>query len=391
MPLNEFFADLHIHIGRDQENNPVKISASHTLTLKNIIHEAGKRKGIDLIGIIDCHSPNVLTEIEQCVIQADAVQLQTGGIRFGRVTLLLGSEIELYDTTCQGPIHVLCFIPTLENMRYFSNWLKMKMTNISLSSQRFYGTAKELQQKVKELDGLFIPAHVFTPFKSLYGKGVNCSLEEVLDPTMIDAIELGLSADTDMADQIAELHSYTYVTNSDSHSLGKIAREYQKVTLREPSFVEFTAALYEKDGRKIAANYGMNPKLGKYYSTVCRACSNQVGAKDMICSHCNSKAIVRGVFDRIQQLKTATTKRTRPPYIYQVPLDYIPGLGPKTLEKLLDAFQTEMNIIHFATEKQLLQVVNEKIAKAILAMRTGKQHIQAGGGGTYGRVTFDHK
>ena len=43
-------------------------------------------------------------------------------------------------------------------------------------------TGLELQKKVKELDGIFIPAHVFTPFKSLYGKGVNKSLIEVFDP-----------------------------------------------------------------------------------------------------------------------------------------------------------------------------------------------------------------
>src|SRR5690625_858376 len=168
MPLTDYFVDLHIHIGRDKRNNPVKISASHTLTLKNIIHEAGQRKGIDLIGIIDCHSPNVLSEVELCIERSNAVPLQSGGIRFEGVTLLLGSEIEIYDSTCQGPIHVLCFIPTIEKMHHFSNWLKKNMTNITLSSQRFYGTAKELQQKVKELDGLFIPAHDFTPFKSLY-------------------------------------------------------------------------------------------------------------------------------------------------------------------------------------------------------------------------------
>lgn len=389
MTLTEYFADIHIHIGRDFENKPVKISASHKLTLENIIREAEERKGIDLIGIIDCHSPNVILELERCIERSQATQLQTGGIRFERVTLLLGSEIEIYDDTCQGPIHVLCFIPTLEEMRHFSNWLRTKMTNITLSSQRFYGSARELQLKVKQLNGLFIPAHVFTPFKSLYGKGVKCSLEEVLDPNYINAIELGLSADTEMADQIVELHPYTYITNSDSHSLGKIAREYQKVKLREPSFTEFSAALREENGRKIVANYGMNPKLGKYYTTVCRSCSNKVAYDMSICPYCESKAIISGVFDRIQQLKTTTEKRTRPPYIYQVPLEYIPGLGPKTLETLLETFQTEMNIIHDVTEEQLREVLHEKLVRAILAMRAGKQQIQAGGGGKYGRVTFD--
>src|SRR5690606_1394558 len=90
-----------------------------------------------------------------------------------------GSEIEVYDEYCHGPIHVLCFMPSLENMEQFTRWLAKRMKNVTLSSQRYYGTAKELQYKVKELEGIFIPAHIFTPFKSLYGKGVRRSLEEV--------------------------------------------------------------------------------------------------------------------------------------------------------------------------------------------------------------------
>src|SRR5699024_11314669 len=104
-----------------------------------------------------------------------------------------------------------------------------------LSSQRYYGTAKELQHKVRELNGLFIPAHVFTPFKSVYGKGVQKSLTEVLNPELIDGIELGLSSDSEMADQISELHGYSFVTNSDAHSHAKLVREWQKERMMTPS------------------------------------------------------------------------------------------------------------------------------------------------------------
>src|SRR5699024_2760806 len=151
-------------------------------------------------------------------------------------------------------------------------WLKPRMKNISLSSQRYYGLATQLQEKVKQLHGLFIPAHVFTPFKSVYGKGVKHSLTEILDGSLIDAIELGLSSDTMMADQIKELHPFTFVTNSDSHSLAKIGREYQQINLKAATFKELKKALHQIEGREIVANYGMNPLLGKYYSTVCREC-----------------------------------------------------------------------------------------------------------------------
>ena len=102
----------------------------------------------------------------------------------------------------KGPIHVLSYFPSLAALKEFSAWLSTKVTNIQLSTQRIYEEAHVLQDKVKSLGGLFIPAHVFTPFKSLYGKGVKSSIEEVLNPDLIDAIELGLSSNTGMADTI---------------------------------------------------------------------------------------------------------------------------------------------------------------------------------------------
>lgn len=385
--LKNIFADLHIHIGRDYKQNHVKISASPELTISNILKEASRHKGIELIGVVDCHAPNVLAEIQSLLDRDIAYELQDGGIRFEHVTLLLGSEIEVYDEHSQGPFHVLVFLPTMKKMHEFSNWLTNKMTNIHLSSQRIYCTGRELQAKTKQLNGLFIPAHVFTPFKSLYGKGVLASLTEVLDPELIDAIELGLSSDTEMADQIVELHRYPYVTNSDSHSLGKIGREYEQIKVKEASFKELAYCLQEKAGRMLVSNYGMNPHLGKYYRTVCQHCDIEVPITTKICPACESKKIISGVADRIQQLAQETDqKRERPPYIYQVPLDYIPGLGPKTLENLLNTFQTEMNIIHYATFEQLIGVVSKQIATSIINMRQGKLNIASGGGGKYGRV-----
>ncbi|MFS0672735.1 endonuclease Q family protein [Ornithinibacillus sp. 179-J 7C1 HS] len=385
--LRSYFADMHIHIGRDVFDKPVKITASKNLTITNILKESSRNKGIQLIGVIDCQSPNVQHELKQLIRDGLAFELSDGGIRFEEVTLLLGSEIEVYDKNCRGPIHVLCFLPSLQEMEQFSEWLVTKMKNITLSSQRYYGSAKELQYKVKELSGIFIPAHVFTPYKSLYGKGVNQSLEEVFDRDLIDGIELGLSSDTFMADQIKELHSYTYVTNSDAHSLAKIGREYQEIMMKEPSFKEFHYALHQVEGRKIVRNYGMNPMLGKYHKTVCDKCLHYMSSDTSVCEKCGSSKIVKGVADRIEELADFDGKViNRPPYLYQVPLEYLPKLGPKTFKKLLENFQTEMNIIHQVPYEELIEIIPEHIAKSIIQMREGKLVITAGGGGKYGSV-----
>lgn len=386
--MQNYYVDLHIHIGRTATGKPVKITGAKSLTIENILVEATEIKGMDMIGVIDCHVPEVLDELSFLINKGEVFEWDEGGLRFQNVTLILGAEIEIYDDNCKGPIHVLAFMPTIERMREFSVWLSGRQKNITLSSQRIYETGLNLQRKVKELGGLFIPAHVFTPHKSLYGKGVNSSLNEVFNPTMIDAIELGLSSNTEMADQISELHSFTFITNSDAHSLPKIAREYQIIAMENPTFTELEKALHKEEGRGVIANYGLDPVLGKYHRTTCEKCFHLIN--DFLveaCPNCDHKGIVKGVYDRLQELKdTEEENPNRPPYIHQVPLEFIPGLGSKTLHKLRDYFKTEMAIIHEAPEDALLSVVKKPIAETILKARSGQLSIHAGGGGKYGKV-----
>ncbi|RLQ90640.1 endonuclease Q family protein [Falsibacillus albus] len=384
--MNTYYVDLHIHIGRDFYGRPVKITGAESLTLENVLKFAERPKGIDMVGVIDCHSPNVIQEINLLIESGELRQLQEGGLLYNNsVTLIPGAEIEIYDQNCKGPIHVLAYFPTLQLMRGFSDWLADFVTNIHLSSQRAYVSAISLQKKVKELEGLFIPAHVFTPFKSLYGKGVEKSLKEVLDPEMIDGVELGLSADTSMADKISELHPYTYLTNSDAHSLGKIGREYQAIRMAEPTFKELEWALGGKAKRKVEVNYGLNPLLGKYHETACAKCSEPWPVQGG-CQKCGSSSSVKGVSNRIAELADSERKPGRPRYIHQVPLDFLPGLGPKTLQKLLMVYKTEMAILHDSKREDLLEIIPERIVNLIMAARSGTLKIAAGGAGRYGKV-----
>lgn len=393
--MKPYFVDLHIHIGRTKTGRPVKITGSKTLTIENILYEASFIKGMDMIGVIDCHVPEVLQELLFLIEEGKVVEQEGGGLRFSNVTLILGSEIEVYDESCQGPIHVLAYFPTLDKMETFSDWLQKRMKNITLSTQRIYETGWKLQEKVKQLGGLFIPAHVFTPFKSMYGVGVNVSLTEILDPKLIDAVELGLSSNTEMADQLVELHSFTFLSNSDAHSLGKIAREYQAIQMDSPTFSELMLALQNKQGRKVIANYGLDPRLGKYHRTTCAKCLTRLDDENECCPACGHKGITKGVYERLLELKEAQEKELgqivekiekRPPYIHQVPLDFIPKLGRKTLEKLRDHFGTEMNIIHFVPKDELQKVVSPAIADMILQARNGELSVSAGGGGRYGKI-----
>jgi len=91
--MNEYFADLHIHIGRTEKGEPVKISGSRDLTFYNIARESSERKGIEMIGIIDCQSPAVQDEIVAYLDKGEMAELEGGGIRYHRTTVLLGSRV----------------------------------------------------------------------------------------------------------------------------------------------------------------------------------------------------------------------------------------------------------------------------------------------------------
>jgi PHP family Zn ribbon phosphoesterase len=76
-----------------------------------------------------------------------------------------------------------------------------------------------------------------------------------------------------------------------------------------------------------------------------------------------------------------------PPYFFQVPLEFIPGLGKKKLQAMLDTFGTEMNILHSASEQEIREAAGEDIASAIIRAREGSLAFEAGGGGRYGKVS----
>lgn len=394
--MYEVFADLHIHIGRTKNNKPIKITAARSLNFENIANECVNRKGINIAGIIDCASPYVIEDIEEFLKLGDAYELEEGGIIYkDKLCIILGSEIETSEERPDGKkgcAHNLCYFPYLKDIKAFSKEMSNHISNITLSSQRADISAYNLIDIVEKYNGVLIPAHAFTPHKSFYG---HCTdrLEKIFKEKYekVFAIELGLSSDTYLADQISELETKTFLTNSDAHSLPRIAREYNKLQVENISFKELMMALKNENGRKILCNYGLDPKLGKYHRTYCETCEKTIEGQAPVthCDTCDSKNITMGVFDRIEQIKDkkeSISPDFRPPYIYQIPLSFIPGLGGKTIEKLLNHFGTEMNILHKVSYDDIEAVIGEKTAKAIILGREGKLQLQAGGGGVYGKV-----
>ena len=335
--MNTYFLDLHVHIGRDSEGQAVKITASPHLTLPNILRECLERKGLDLVGIVDCGTFGVLQDLKKLIATGDLIELAQGGWRYQeRITLFAGAELETIEAN-GGRAHHLCFFPNLLKLEDFARFIWTKVKNRRLSSQVCYLTTAQLFREVKKRNGLFIPAHVFTPYKGLYG---NCapSLSDVLgsEAPEIKAVELGLSADRKMALLIPELRERLFLANSDAHSLAKIGREYNQVMLETPSFEGLTNLLTGKKG-KIIANYGLDPQLGKYHRSYCQQCNRSLRETPPLfsCPYCGEQdKFVQGVLDRIVSITELhqddeMARQLKPGSIIIKFLKFLPGIGQK--------------------------------------------------------------
>lgn len=194
-------------------------------------------------------------------------------------------------------------------------------------------------------------------------------------------MNFGLSADTDYADRIRELADKKFLTNSDAHSLPKIAREYNTFEMENISFESFKKVLGYEDKIQngynklnyIVCNNGMYSRLGKYNKTYCDMCECVSEIEDGKCKKCGSKKIVKGVEDRVLEIADgeSISPKNRPKYMYKIPLEYIPKLGKKTKEKMLELYGTEMNILNKVSIKNIEENFGKQIAKNIEIARNG--------------------
>ncbi|MBM7582594.1 uncharacterized protein (TIGR00375 family) [Caldicoprobacter guelmensis] len=402
--MKECFVDLHVHIGRASNGKVVKRGTANDLTFANIAYEARYRKGINIIGVVDCVSPWVIKDIEDMLGKGELEELPQGGMVYrDDLVILLGSELETREKGgCHA--HSVVFFPYLWQVKEFSRIMEGYMPSLMENSTMSRLSGQQLFDIVDWLGGFYMPAHAFTPHKSFYGSCTH-SMHTVFDESSfakIPAIELGLSADTYMASLLSELDDKAFTSNSDAHSLINMGREYNVMRLAALNYEEVLKALKGQDGRSIVANYGLDPKLGKYHRTFCLQCKEITDLPPPVleCPNDPVHRVVVGVRDRIEVIKNRDVSpddvkdgfgkkpldSKRPPYYYQVPLNFLPGVGPKTIDRLLAAFGTEMNILHRVEPEDLARVVPQTIVDLIIKGRQGRLTIAHGGGGIYGKV-----
>ena len=146
-------------------------------------------------------------------------EIPGGGIGYKDRVVILLAKVE--TTEKAGHSHHLILLRTLDMAKAFSRQLQGCVSNIFFSTPVCAMPARDLYKMAMDVGAIPFPAHAFSPHKSIYGNCVR-RLEHAFPRSILDsipAIELGLSADTDMADTISELKEYTFLSNSDAHSL----------------------------------------------------------------------------------------------------------------------------------------------------------------------------
>jgi len=286
---------------------------------------------------------------------------------------------------------------------------------------------------------LIIPAHVWTPWFSLYGSESGFdSVDEAFGDyaRYIYAIETGLSSSPSMNWRIKELDSRSIVSFSDAHSGPKLGREATVFNVEELGFAAIRQAIMEPSHRKLtnaytSANETKNriaytlefyPEEGKYHYTGHRNCDvkqtpEETRKKGTICPVCGRKLTV-GVMHRVDQLAGRSeeelklginkideiranvhysqTFANRPPFMMLVPLaeilaEAIGGLPSSRnvqneYSKLINYFTSEFAILLSIDQADIAKISGERVAGAIDRVRKGEIYVDPGYDGVFGVV-----
>jgi len=376
-------ADLHIHSRHSK-------AVSKAMTIPNLAENA-RFKGLSLVGTGDILNPRWEEELLRYTEKVDEGTYERNGIRF-----LLTTEVE----DSRRVHHVLIF-PDIDTVREMRERLRLYSNDIETEGRPHLNlSAAEIADLANELDVLIGPAHAFTPWTSLYKE--YDSLKEAYGGAKVHFLELGLSADSEMADRIKAHHKLTYLSNSDAHSPmpHRLGREFNRFEVGEATFEEIRKAILKRGGRRIVLNAGLDPRLGKYHLTACSRCYThyslgEAKAFHWKCPKCGGR-IKKGVRDRILELAdTDERPRDRPPYLRLAPLaeiiSMVIGRGVETKavrliwERFLREFRSEIRVLVDVPVGELAKV-HEDVAKAVWAYRNEKLIVVPGGGGKYGEI-----
>ena len=409
-----FIADLHIH-------SRFSRATARNLDPENI-YMAARKKGITVVGTGDFTHPGWFAELVEKLTPAEpglyklkddleAVCERQLNIPIQRpVRFMLSAEISnIYKKNgATRKLHHLVFFPGFSDVEKFNSRLS-GIGNLKSDGRPILGLdSRNLLEIALETapDAFLIPAHIWTPWFSLYGsKSGFDRIKDCFDDLSehIFAAETGLSSDPPMNWRVVDLDGITLVSNSDAHSPANLGREANLFDT-ELTYHAMYEALKTGDPEKFKGTVEFFPEEGKYHQDGHRKCNinyhpRQTKISSTICPVCGHE-LTLGVLHRVEALagraegeKPALTH----PFYSMIPLAEILSellsVGPKTkkvlhaYEKAVEMLGPELDILLHAPKNALADTGILLLDEAIARMRAGRVHLKAGYDGEYGRVT----
>ncbi|MCL5784098.1 MAG: endonuclease Q family protein [Patescibacteria group bacterium] len=411
--MMDLIVDLHTHSHYSR-------ATSKDSTLEGL-YKWGKIKGITVIGTGDFTHPGWFAEIKEKLEPAEPGLFKLKekytqeidrtlpeSVRNNLIRFIL--TVEISNIYSKGgkvrKVHNLVVAPGIEAVGAINSKLET-IGNLKADGRPILGLdSKELLKIVLQIDEniLFIPAHIWTPWFSLFGSNSGFdSIQEAFDELapQIKAIETGLSSDPYMNWRVQELAKVTIVSNSDAHSPSKLGREATLLHCKLDYF-DIAAALKTNDQR-VVGTIEFFPQEGKYHFDGHREhkicfCPEESKQHQGICPVCH-KPLTIGVDHRVDDLAIFPTHyqpKKHKAVEYIIPLieiiAEIKHLG--TSSKAVNEVYQQV-IVRLGNEFELLRKVPlEKIkeegfvelASALDKMRQGKIYIEPGYDGVYGVI-----
>lgn len=244
--MQTFRADLHIH-------TVLSPCGDLDMSPRNIVDIAIQR-GMDIIGISDHNST-----------------LQSGLVK------QLGEERGLYvlcgvEVTTKEEVHCLCFFSNDNELAIFQQFIEDRFPNIpnnvdyfgyqvvvnekneivneidTLLTSAISASIEQVEAKVHQLNGIFIPAHINKSQNSLLSQ-----LGFLPKGLKVDALELSRHVKVDnFLKTNAYLSNHSFIQSSDAHYPDDIGTVYTELYIKEPTCNEIRMALHKENGRYIA-------------------------------------------------------------------------------------------------------------------------------------------
>jgi len=400
--MAKIVADLHMHSRYSEAVSPQMTAAS--------IAAYAARKGVTLAGTGDFTHPKYLIELKESLRSSGKGLFKLKSPDAPPVSFMLTTEVtNIFFSRLRKEkrTHVILLAPSFAVVDKLNTELA-RWGHLDYDGRpTFRRHVKDLVKLVLDIssDCMIIPAHLWTPWYSVFGSayGFN-SLEECFEEETrnIHAVETGLDSDPAMNWRVSDLDDVTLISCSDAHSLSRIGREATVFDCAE-DYHEITGAIQSGDASKLTETIELFPESGKYYLDGHRKCGisffmEEARKQNYLCPECKLPVTV-GVIHRVEALASRPhgfKHKDRPSFRHSVPLEELIadafGLQPKAKkvqdewEKLTAQAETELAILHELPEHSLRAVMKKEIAERILKMRAGEVTIDPGFDGEYGKV-----